>query len=96
MELIPKRGFLPYEKDNKGVANMIQSRGWETFMQQPEEVVEVIVWEFYANTLEAEGNIVQVKGKFLLYTKTVINAYLYIHDMEEEDEFMNYRANRFH
>lgn len=55
-----------------------------------------IVWEFYANTLDTDGYVVQVQGKYVSFDKSTINAYFHIRDMEDGDEFMSYWANDFH
>lgn len=96
MELIPKRGLKPHEKHDSGVVDMIKERGWENFIQQLEDAIMAIVREFYTNALEAEGHVVQVQGKSVSFNKSSINAYFHIRNMEDEDEFKNYRDNNFH
>lgn len=54
-----------------------------------------IVKEFYANAKEAKGHVVQVYGKPVSFNKANINAYYHIRDMEDDDEFTEYRDEEF-
>lgn len=50
-----------------------------------------IIKEFYTNTKEAQGHVMQVWGKVVSFDKVSINAYYRTRDMEDNDEFTEYR-----
>lgn len=93
--LILERGIKPHETQKGGVTDMIKERGWENFTQQSEAAVITIVKEFYANSKEAKGHMVYVRGMSELFDKATTNIYYHIRDMEDEDEFTKYRDDDF-
>lgn len=76
---------------------MIKEHEWEAFTQQPSAPVLEVVKEFYANAIEAEGDVVQVQGKNVSFDPASISAYFCLRDLTA-NKYSKYRdgGNQWH
>ncbi|KAI3450274.1 hypothetical protein Pfo_006939 [Paulownia fortunei] len=71
---------------------IIERRGWKEFTQQPIEVVVPLVREFYVNATSREGCRVFMRGKWVHFDHSTINAFYDLPNINE-DEYSTYKSN---
>ncbi|GMN72950.1 hypothetical protein TIFTF001_055299, partial [Ficus carica] len=86
---IPERGF---HTSNRRITDIVADRGWENFAQQPGSSATAVVYEFYANAYFPRDGAVYVRGKWVPISRTIINQYYGLPDIEE-DGYQKYLEN---
>ena len=71
---------------------IIERRGWQEFTQQPIDDVVPLVREFYANATNCEGCQVFVRGKWVHFDHSTINAFYGLPNIDD-DEYSTYKSN---
>ena len=69
---ILERGF---QRPPSELAQVIQSRGWDTFVKPHQPAMATIVSEFYVNIPEHKDRRVFVKGKWVSFRRDAINTF---------------------
>ena len=76
---IMERGFqIPPSE----LAQVIQSRGWGTFVKPHQLDMAIIVREFYANLLEHRDRRVFVRGKWVSFRRNIINTFYGLQEVD--------------
>ena len=76
---ILERGFqIPPSE----LAQVIQSRGWDTFVKPHQPAMATIVREFYANLPEHRDRRVFVRGKWVSFLRDTINTFYGLQDVD--------------
>ena len=76
---IMERGF---QRPHSELAQVIQSRGWDTFVKSHQPAMATIVREFYANLPEHRDRRVFVRGKWVSFRRDAINTFYGLQDVD--------------
>ena len=72
------------------IMNQITTRKWQKFCKPPDGSILPLVHEFYDNAAERKDYKINARGKWVSFSKQVINDFYGLETLGEAEEYINF------